>query len=636
MWTHWSQCRLELLDKGRTTSEIIDDAKRFRVRAGRYAKGEFSFALNVGSPHAVLIQQKERHYISLYWRGAHLFDGIVEKVHHKWESARKLADDEIEVTGRCLGDVLRKRYAIRLDANNDIIYTGCVDDGFKWVADHCMGLNAYPGPALKSRIWTDFVCAADKSEYPDPAKLIEPNNQNLLEYLQQWGYHYSVDFDVFFNSDMEFEFETWYPRRGVDRTETGHGVNDPCIFNDATLENVKDYEYFWDDYDAKNAIMDTDVSTEVTDDAMIAEWGRAELITENSAEDTLEVALTKNRLKCGWQMGFKESQDCEFVTDFRVGDLVTVNSVRFAAGTEDLAIDEVEATFDAKGWAHLVIVFGDPEPNLFDKMKGGGSGRFRPDHSRSYWPSNFRGLRDTLGTLVLPAYDRTITVEGSTYITVVATPAANKLTLTVTGVSPSGHTHAHTDLTNVTDSQHHNPVTLHATLDSNLLGLSTQQLTLDDQAKNVVFAGPASGVAAAPSFRSLVKADFPHTHGLTYSNTATGDDTHTHTPNYTATATDTKSYSHSLTHSSTATNSYIHGHTMGFACANTSEVSGHYHAYDKINSIDADTHSHNYDKLTAIADHAAHSHQYDKVTSLANDTHTHTYDKTDTPTGAVT
>ena len=56
---------------------------------------------------------------------------------------------------------------------------------------------------------------------------------------------------------------------------------------------------------------------------------------------------------------------------------------------------------------------------------------------------------------------------------------------------------------------YHAGVTLSTTLGANLLGLSTQQLTLDDQMANYVFAGPTTGEAAAPSFRALVAADIP-------------------------------------------------------------------------------------------------------------------------------
>ena len=66
------------------------------------------------------------------------------------------------------------------------------------------------------------------------------------------------------------------------------------------------------------------------------------------------------------------------------------------------------------------------------------------------------------------------------------------------------------------DSGAHVAVTLSADLAANLLGLSVQELTLDSQAVNIVFAGPAAGVAAAPAFRGLVVADIPDLSG-TYS-----------------------------------------------------------------------------------------------------------------------
>ena len=51
-------------------------------------------------------------------------------------------------------------------------------------------------------------------------------------------------------------------------------------------------------------------------------------------------------------------------------------------------------------------------------------------------------------------------------------------------------------------------VTLAADADT-LLGLTGQQLTLDSQTANLVFAGPGSGGAADPTFRALVDADIP-------------------------------------------------------------------------------------------------------------------------------
>lgn len=58
------------------------------------------------------------------------------------------------------------------------------------------------------------------------------------------------------------------------------------------------------------------------------------------------------------------------------------------------------------------------------------------------------------------------------------------------------------------DSPHHPAATLDANADA-LLSLSTQELGLDTQSANRVFAGPSSGAAAEPCFRSLVHADMP-------------------------------------------------------------------------------------------------------------------------------
>jgi len=85
-------------------------------------------------------------------------------------------------------------------------------------------------------------------------------------------------------------------------------------------------------------------------------------------------------------------------------------------------------------------------------------------------------------------------------------------TLADTDVFPvvAGTTTSKVQVTNLkTILATHNAITLSSDLGANLLGLSTQQLTLDNQTANYVFAGPTTGSAAAPSFRALVAADIP-------------------------------------------------------------------------------------------------------------------------------
>lgn len=60
----------------------------------------------------------------------------------------------------------------------------------------------------------------------------------------------------------------------------------------------------------------------------------------------------------------------------------------------------------------------------------------------------------------------------------------------------------------------HAAVTLAAGATSNILALSTQELSVKAQNANLVLAGPASGAAAAPTFRALVADDLPSLSGL--------------------------------------------------------------------------------------------------------------------------
>lgn len=67
----------------------------------------------------------------------------------------------------------------------------------------------------------------------------------------------------------------------------------------------------------------------------------------------------------------------------------------------------------------------------------------------------------------------------------------------------------------------HDAITLDANVDT-LLSLSTQELGLDVQSANLVFAGPDAGAAAIPTFRALVAADIPDLSG-TYLTDITGE-----------------------------------------------------------------------------------------------------------------
>lgn len=70
--------------------------------------------------------------------------------------------------------------------------------------------------------------------------------------------------------------------------------------------------------------------------------------------------------------------------------------------------------------------------------------------------------------------------------------------VTIDGVDVSAHA--------ANAAAHHDAVTLAASADA-VLGLSTQQITLDTQSANTILAGPTSGVAASPTFRTISSSD---------------------------------------------------------------------------------------------------------------------------------
>ncbi len=75
-------------------------------------------------------------------------------------------------------------------------------------------------------------------------------------------------------------------------------------------------------------------------------------------------------------------------------------------------------------------------------------------------------------------------------------------------VSGLAHRVAHLETLEGGGGAGHNPVTLDADA-AVLLDLNVQEIGLDTQAANLVFAGPATGAANEPTFRALVAADLP-------------------------------------------------------------------------------------------------------------------------------
>ena len=122
-------------------------------------------------------------------------------------------------------------------------------------------------------------------------------------------------------------------------------------------------------------------------------------------------------------------------------------------------------------------------------------------------------IPDISGTYATAGHDHTGTYEPAD-ATIMKTGSYANLTA-INAVPPSSGYLRYNGSAFVYDTPsgtEHDAVTLGADADT-ILGLSTQQITLDTQTANYVFAGPATGEAADPTFRALVADDIPDLSG---------------------------------------------------------------------------------------------------------------------------
>jgi len=135
---------------------------------------------------------------------------------------------------------------------------------------------------------------------------------------------------------------------------------------------------------------------------------------------------------------------------FNLGDKVTWQSNRTGYGPINDTVCGIDWTFDEDGYEHLVVLLGDPVPDIMDKMRGGGRARWTGDDGGSRLPW---GLKGDAGTYVGPDTDNTVTITSTdASLSVTETPASNLLDLSVIA---TGHAHDHDELTDVTADQHH-------------------------------------------------------------------------------------------------------------------------------------------------------------------------------------
>jgi len=405
----WEDYKFDLYDSDWVAVELnpLEDAIGLRWIKALYGQGEFSFSVPLGSPTAEALQKQELHFFRIWRAGLNLMDGFIMKP--AWKGLK--AGSTVDVHCEPLAHIAKWRCGYPETIGTSLTKEDFVDNVFNWMVDHTLGASAPTVPGGSTRVVPDLTTAADVDAYPVEEKLQFHSHPGqgyfLYKWLQEWGVHFKVDWDIAFNDDMEPVFTPYYPRRGTKRAETDY-TDYPIIFNDAAT-NLSAWKFFWDASEHYNAVISANLSEEVEDATAVASWMRREVIAGSSNDLEVAKRLSLGEVAEGYDLELIESIDCQYRDGganvrFDVGDLVTVNNIEEDYGPFDWTIAAIEGQIQRDGQEKLKITFGDPEPDIMDK--GGGGGALPPALNF------FVGLRDDDDVIAMVAIDGTVPVLG--------------------------------------------------------------------------------------------------------------------------------------------------------------------------------------------------------------------------------
>ena len=386
----------------------VHGAAGSRTLYGQFG-GKCTFELSLDDPWAAVLSAEAQHFLKVLRDGVQIFAGMQVKLDREDEPAKESGFVKFQFLP--LAFLAKWRHCLPIPPATTLETSGTkVDDAFKWIVERVLGATAPNTPTTGlARAISGFTVAADKTEYPDNVGL-DPTNQNLYEWLQRWGANFDVDWDIYLNASDAPEFETWYPRRGLDRSE-GNGSNSEAIFTDQ-MGDILRVSYGMDTTDAKTVIISADGLADVAASAGDrAAWLIRESLVRNRDTTTMQVALEDKRPKAWckleeyqetrslqWKEGAAAGDAC-----FSVGDLVTWYAVRMGYGPTSDTICQIDWEIDGDGFEHLTLTFGDPEPDITDKMRGGTGGATDPDYTDPGAALRVLGITGTDANTVYPA-----------------------------------------------------------------------------------------------------------------------------------------------------------------------------------------------------------------------------------------
>ena len=380
-----------------------------------------------------------------------------------------------------------------------------------------------------SLVWDHAGTLAVDADTSDAGQLTvatEWEDRWLDEVIDELADEYGFDWELrpsVTPGGIVWTFSTSAPRGGIDRTS---GANRVVI--DGFAGSAPEGERFLDRTGAVNAWTDKAKALARTLAASVAQWGTWFGVSGSEDTEGLDIDLELSREQDGSSWTFVAHAlggACEWMTDFGIGDLVLKANAKTGELAAPAVIEALEWSW-RNGIFQPRLRFGDGKPTLSHKQKekGGGKGGGRSGSGRNI-PPKFEEIHDQIAPIAgmseagsinkWPKVDHRHKAQ-------IHTPDAGEVgphddghwvftsddaSVTITGGG------AGTGVIDFAAADGHDLVTLDANADT-ILSLNVQELGLDTQAANTVWAGPASGAAAVPAFRALASGDLPQ-HAIT-------------------------------------------------------------------------------------------------------------------------
>ena len=381
----WRDWEIELVDAAWDTVDVITDAVGLTADWALYGHGEGSLSVHILSTLAEDLLTEANWYLKLYRDGVHLRDFMLAKTDQGYAQNRYRTDEYVKVQLAPLDMLFKGHICLPETAGNELVTPDLnIDDAFKWIVAHVVGASAYNSAGATSRVISGLAVAADASAHPTSAELDIFHMADLFDALQKYGPTYEVDWRVrLIKGSGQANvptFETFYPARGLDKTED-NGARMPVILNDASGEIISARRYL-PRVGFANVVIAKSAAKELVDAASVAIWGRHEALVDSGADDRMAGDLQAKSQRAGDEVEFAESEMVEVGAEtwqVQPGDWVRVGSHQVGIAHHDAFVRSAHFELTQEGDEKVKLTFGEYEKSLADKMKeGGGSGGGEP------------------------------------------------------------------------------------------------------------------------------------------------------------------------------------------------------------------------------------------------------------------